>query len=390
MAFRILSLDGGGIRGVISATILAAIEKQINQPLNKYFDLIAGTSTGSILAGAIAIGLTAQEIIDIYKQKGIRIFPYKSHYSWRRFPLFFKHGLSAPKFSAHGLAQVLQESLGTSKILDITNPLLLIISYDTLTRQPIVFKSWREDTCSSNVPLWEACVCSASAPTVFPAHRLDRRINGTVQCATSDSITLCCQAYPINNIYNNTKITITSGTAQGETRTIKNYQGAKRLAVIDSPWENIPDHTSGYSIKSIYSAIDGGVAANNPSSCAVAEAIRLGNKLEDISVLSVGTGQMTRLIPFEKAQGWGILQWIEPLISILLDSSSIVHEYITHQIIQERVLRLQFKLDRELTGKRLSDDMDDASEENINNLIEAATVYIQQPTVQADLQKFLQ
>ncbi|MDH6085734.1 patatin-like phospholipase domain-containing protein [Umezakia ovalisporum] len=85
-----------------------------------------------------------------------------------------------------------------------------------------------------------------------------------------------------------------------------------------------------------------------------------------------------------------MLPWVQPLIGLLLDASSIVHEYITNQIIGERVLRLQFKLDRELTGERLSDDIDDVSEKNINNLIEAAEVYIQQPTVQADLQKFLE
>lgn len=54
LTYRILSLDGGGIRGVIAAVILAEVEKQLNIPLNQYFDLIAGTSTGSILAAAIA------------------------------------------------------------------------------------------------------------------------------------------------------------------------------------------------------------------------------------------------------------------------------------------------------------------------------------------------
>ncbi|MDH6073193.1 patatin-like phospholipase family protein [Chrysosporum ovalisporum CS-1034] len=390
MPFRILSLDGGGIRGVVAAAMLAAIEKDINQPLNQYFDLIAGTSTGSILAAAIATGITSQEIIDIYKEKGSIIFPYTSYFSLKRIPLLFRYGLSAPKFSDRGLTQVLTETLGNTKLLDITDPLLLIFAYDTITREPIVFKSWREDAYYGNLPLWQACVCSASAPTFFPAHKLDKRINGTVQCATVDSLILCDQVSSTNNIYKNAQLRITSGPGKGQIRTIKQYEGTKRRAWIDSPWENIPDNTSGYSIKTIYSAIDGGVAANNPSSCAVAEAIKLGHKIEDITVLSIGTGDLTRIIPFEKVQTWGTLQWVQPLIGLLLDASSIVHEYITNQIIGERVLRLQFKLDRELTGERLSDDIDDVSEKNINNLIEAAEVYIQQPTVQADLQKFLE
>ncbi|TVP61178.1 MAG: patatin [Nodularia sp. (in: Bacteria)] len=390
MPFRILSLDGGGIRGVIAAKMLAEIQKEIGQPLNKYFDLIAGTSTGSILAAGIAAGLTSEEIIEIYKEKGAVIFPYRSRFSLKRIPLLLKYGLSAPKFSDEGLTTVLRDILGNTKLLDITDLLLLIFAYDTIGREPIVFKSWHEDASYGNVPLWEACLCSASAPTFFPAHKLEKRINGTAQGATADSITLCEQSCSTSNIYNNIQIRITSGTGKGQTRTIKNYEGRKRQALIDSPWEHIPDNTSSYSIKSIYSAIDGGIAANNPSSCAIAEALRLGHKIEDISVLSIGTGDLTRIIPFEKAQGWGLLQWAQPIIGVLLDASSIVHEYITNKIIDERVLRLQFRLDRELTGKPLSDDIDDVSEENINNLIEAAEVYIQQPKMQAALQKFLQ
>jgi uncharacterized protein len=389
MTFRILSLDGGGIRGIISATMLAHIEKQINQPLNEYFDLIAGTSTGSILASAIATGRSSQEIIELYKQKGSVIFPYRSRFSLRRFPLLFRYGISAPKFSYEGLSQVLRETLGETQLLDIAKPYILIMAYDTITRQPIVFKSWHQDPSYGNIPLWQACVCSAAAPTFFPAQRLEKRINGQVECATEDSITLCDEASAINNIYSNSQIRIISGKGDGQTRTIKKYEGLRKRALIDSPWDTIPDDTSTYSIKTIYSAIDGGVAANNPSSCAVAEALRLGHRLEDISVLSLGTGDQTRIIPFEKAQSWGLLQWAQPLIGVLLDASSNVHQYITNQIMEDRVLRLQFKLDRELTGQPLSDDIDDVTPENINNLIQAAEVYIQKPRVQAQLQAFL-
>jgi patatin-like phospholipase/acyl hydrolase len=234
MPFRILSLDGGGIRGLVAAKILATIEKQIQQPLNKYFNLISGTSTGSILAAAVATGSRSEKIVELYKQKSSVIFPYKSRFSLQRIPLLIKYGLS------------------------------------------------------------------------------------------------------------------------------------------------------------IYSAIDGGVAANNPSACAVAEALRLGYKVEEITVLSIGTGDRTRIIPFEKAQGWGLIEWAQPLIGVLLEASSDIYEYITNQVMHQRVLRLQFKLDRELTGKRLSDDIDDVSEENINNLIEAAEVYINQPYVQSALQQFLE
>ncbi|BAZ20254.1 patatin [Kalymmatonema gypsitolerans NIES-4073] len=390
MPFRILSLDGGGIRGVIGAKILAEIEQQVNQPLNEYFHLIAGTSTGAILAATIAKGSRSEEIVEFYKQNGRILFPYQKRFSLQRIPLLLRYGFSAPKYSDNGLIQVLKQTCGETTLFDIDSPLLLIVSYDTIEREPIIFKSWRQDKGYGNVPLWEACVCSGSAPTYFPAHKLDKRIDGKVQKATLENITLDEEASSTIDIYNDKLISITSGTGSGQSRTIKRYVGANRQALVNAPWLEIPDETSTYSIQTIYSAIDGAVAANNPSSCAVAEALRLGHSLEEITVLSIGTGDATRVIPFEKVQQWGVLQWAQPIVDVLFDASSDVYDYITSQILDQRHLRLQFKLDRELTGKRLSDDIDDVSEENINNLIEAADVYIKQPEIQALLQKFLQ
>lgn len=389
MPFRILSLDGGGIRGIVAAKMLAAIEKEINQPLNEYFHLIAGTSTGSILAAAIASGRSCQDIVDLYQQKSSVIFPYKTRFSLKRIPLLLKHGISAPKFSDKGLIQVLQTAFGSTRLFDITSTQLLIVSFDTIEREPIFFKNWRNDKKYGNVPLWEICVCSASAPTYFPAHKLDKRINGTVQDAFPEVIVLDDDASSMDNVYNKMQISIIDGTGSGQTRTIREYIGLTRQASVYPAWEKIPDKTSIYSLKASYSAIDGGVAANNPSSCAIAEALRLGYSAKEISVLSIGTGERTRIIPFEKAQHWGLIEWAQPLIGILFDGSSEIYEYITRQVVYKRLLRFQFKLDRELTGKKLSDDIDDVSTENISNLLEAAQVYMKQPKIKAALQEFL-
>ena len=73
--FRILSLDGGGIMGAYSASFLATLEKQFGgQPLGRYFDLIAGTSTGGIIAAALALGETASRVSDFYQHEGRKIF----------------------------------------------------------------------------------------------------------------------------------------------------------------------------------------------------------------------------------------------------------------------------------------------------------------------------
>ncbi|HVL68616.1 MAG TPA: patatin-like phospholipase family protein [Vicinamibacterales bacterium] len=72
--FQILSLDGGGIRGVFSAAILAAIEEDLNIRLADHFDLIAGTSTGGIIALGLGLGLRPADILGFYLEHGPRIF----------------------------------------------------------------------------------------------------------------------------------------------------------------------------------------------------------------------------------------------------------------------------------------------------------------------------
>lgn len=305
MTYRILSIDGGGIRGVLAARMLQNIEERIQKPLREYFDLIAGTSTGSMVGAAIAIGIPAEEIVELYRAKAKDVFPYTSRWNIQRLPLILRYGPSAPKFSDDGLIEMLKTLLGNRLLGEVPKPNLLITSYDTIGRLPIIFKSWREKF--AEVPLWEACVCSASAPTFFPAHRLE--LKGQILCA-----------------------------------------------------------------------IDGGLAANNPTACAVAEAIRLGHPLEELEVLSIGTGAATRTIRWEQARGWGTVQWIWDgrVVKVMTDAPCEIYHYITDYVIGDnaRYARLQFPLDKQLISKPLSDDMDDASEENINNLIEAADAYM--------------
>src|SRR5215471_12717776 len=72
--FRILSLDGGGIRGVFPAAFLARLEEHLEHPIGSYFDLIAGTSTGGIIAIGLGLGMSAAEILRLYEEQGPAIF----------------------------------------------------------------------------------------------------------------------------------------------------------------------------------------------------------------------------------------------------------------------------------------------------------------------------
>lgn len=206
MTFNILCLDGGGIRGVISARILKEIEAQIQTPLHEYFDMIAGTSTGSILAAGLSIGMTADELIKVYENDGETIFPYTSYYSLARLPHVIKYKSSlikgafqaikdnvlnkqapsssknatkqllglfeaSPKFSNEGLIKVLKQHLGERKICEINKTKLLILAYDTFYRNTTFFTSCRpERRWYDDVFLWEICTSSASAPTFFPPY----------------------------------------------------------------------------------------------------------------------------------------------------------------------------------------------------------------------------
>ena len=93
--FRILSIDGGGICGILPASVLAELEARYlnGQPIGEYFDLIAGTSTGGIIALGLAHGLTATQIRDIYVERGDNIFPPASGLKrlWRRLRRFQRY-----------------------------------------------------------------------------------------------------------------------------------------------------------------------------------------------------------------------------------------------------------------------------------------------------------
>ena len=84
--FKVLAIDGGGIRGACPAAFLRYIEERIDAPIHRYFDLIVGTSTGGIIALSLSCGIPAAEILKLYRQNGETIFkrrhprlPSKSH-----------------------------------------------------------------------------------------------------------------------------------------------------------------------------------------------------------------------------------------------------------------------------------------------------------------------
>lgn len=168
---RILSIDGGGIRGLIPGTVLAAIEKSTRKPIAKLFDVIAGTSTGGILAcGLSAPGddgnprFPASSLVDMYVQEGARIFP--QHLFERVTELW------GEKYPVTGIEKVLHKYVGESRLSE-TMTEILVTAYDIERRKPKFFRSRdARDDPTRDHPLWMVARATSAAPTYFEPYRL--------------------------------------------------------------------------------------------------------------------------------------------------------------------------------------------------------------------------
>ena len=161
-AFHILALDGGGARGIYPAQVLANIERELQTPVGECFDLIAGTSTGSIIGGAAAVGIPMAEIVRLFKEKAPRVFGKK------RIGAFFFRS----KYARLPLEQIVRESVPHITLGQISKP-LMITGSDISTSGVHVFKSrylkelQAPYVRDSQVLLSDAILSSCAAPTFF-------------------------------------------------------------------------------------------------------------------------------------------------------------------------------------------------------------------------------
>jgi hypothetical protein len=170
---RILCLDGGGIMGTQPASFLAALEDDLERPIGAYFDLIAGTSTGGILAIGLALGLPAKQLLQLYVERGPHIFgqagsPLPAFLAnlWRG----LRH-VVAPKHDADALRQELEEVLGQSRIGDAQTR-LLVPAWDPSYRSVYIFKTAHHPRLKTDYARLavDAAMATAAAPTYFKRH----------------------------------------------------------------------------------------------------------------------------------------------------------------------------------------------------------------------------
>jgi patatin-like phospholipase/acyl hydrolase len=275
--YKILAIDGGGVRAIIPTMILAEIEKRTQKQIFSLFDLICGTSSGGILAlgltkprldlkkadGSPVAQYNAEDLLQIYMEYGVDIF-YEP--LWEQILGQIEDMFIQPKYSSKGREEIIRQFFGDA-LLENNLKEVFVPSYDIEHRIPIFFTNKLEKQeiesrkfrkLCSGFTLADAALATSATPTYFAPHRI------------------------INS----------------------------------------------HNPKGFYSLVDGGVIANNPANLAILEAQINRQKsqqvldTEDILLVSLGTGFVTSAYSFEEVKTWGLLQWTKPLLNIVFDGTS--------------------------------------------------------------------
>ncbi len=161
---KILGIDGGGIRGVFAISILKAMEEAYQTKISEHFDLIAGTSTGSIIAAAAAIDLDMDTLLNQYLKYGEKIFIKEA-----------KIGLFKSIYSDRSLRLLLKKAFGDQELQAVSKP-LLIPTVDVTHGKPYVHRSHAPDELgNTSIKLWDAVLSSCSAPVYFPPNNIGNK-----------------------------------------------------------------------------------------------------------------------------------------------------------------------------------------------------------------------
>ncbi len=291
MMKKILSIDGGGVRGIIPAVVLADIEQRTGKPISELFDLVTGTSVGGMLALGLAVPdphgkpkYSAKELGEVVKRDMPTIFK-------RPFLMKLPFGQYLyRRYSERGMESVLENYFGDARLSDaLTN--VLITSYEIENRSPEFFRKPHSRKGEVQDPL-------------KPKH------DGTP---------------PHKNIYMKEAARATSAAPT--------YFVPKKI-------DSLPG----------YAFIDGGVFANNPAMCAFAEAKALFAGEDEFLIVSLGTGATHAPIAADAAVKWGHIGWARTMFDIMMDGSSDTVDYQLRQVVppvdgRKRYFRFQAQLD---------------------------------------------
>jgi uncharacterized protein len=324
---RILSLDGGGIRGIISCVILKFIEEQLQKrdcpkaKIGDYFDLIAGSSTGGLLTAILLFPdknkkakFSVQEALDLYAKKGDSIFNVTF---WEQ--LLNPFGLFNEKISRKNIEEQFKEVFGNLELKDFIKP-SLITSYDIETRTSKFFNSFNADTSLENFYVRDVCRATSAAPTYFEPAK-------------------------IKSLYGQ-EFTLIDGGVFANNPSLCAYSEARKL-----PFSKI---------------LGDGSKPDFPT-------------IKDMIIVSIGTGTILKPYHFEDFENAGKIKWISPLIDILLSANVETVDHHLSKMYETLGLRNSKNYYRLMPLlKDASPEMDDTSKQNIYELIQAGLSYVEQ------------
>ncbi len=164
--FQVLAIDGGGVRGIFAAALLAGLEEDLGRPVVGMFDLVVGTSTGGIVALGLGLGLSPAEIVDFYVTQKDAIF--RNRAGWRKVRQFF-----VAKYRPAPLEAALRGVFGEALLGESRVP-LVIPSYNLGENDVYLLKTPHHERLRRDhkIPMWQAAMATTAAPTFFPAFRL--------------------------------------------------------------------------------------------------------------------------------------------------------------------------------------------------------------------------
>lgn len=326
----VLCIDGGGVRGIIPALILRELEEKLKSraktnPIGSYFDLISGTSTG----GIIALGLCSRSRTDgttpaCSTQDLVDLYRHKSKDIFGKKAIEFAGIMFKEKYRSEPLEDILAEMLGDLTSDDVLYN-FLVTAYDIEGRRPKIFSNLRPDTRKPRYLLKDIARATSAAPTFFDPARIEK---------------------------------------------------------LHKPTE-------------YESLMDGGIFASNPSMVTLMHMMELNWDVDNVYILSIGTGNEVRPYYYGEVKNWGNYNWVAsdravPIVSMLLQSQTVITERYMNLVMNKNGVELSskkyFRIDGELTKGMGSDNLDDATDQNIRELENLANKLIAKPEHQAILE----
>ena len=190
--FQILSLSGGGFRGLFTAVILEQLEAEARKPLRDCFDLIAGTSIGGILACGIACGIPAKQMREAFETNGASVFDRTLTVFGRQLFRLPRTGLLGARYSQSGLDGAISAVLrreAETMLADVAKP-LVVPAVRTTDAATVLFESGAFSIGNGRVRLKDVALATSAAPTYFPEHTIgqDSFVDGGIVANAPDTI----------------------------------------------------------------------------------------------------------------------------------------------------------------------------------------------------------